>query len=529
MKVTGIAISNGNISLCETDASKEGLSVTKYDNVSFDTLTQEVCTRVRSLFIKRKYPKKAVVSIPTSDIFIRDIYLPYLDKAKIDMVYRGEVAATIYEHEEKDLITDYVIHNTTSDGTNLIAMAIPAGTLEKYIDLCDKLRIRPDAIEVEIISLFNLLAANGLREDDSGGLLMHFTGTALSMLLVSKGRIVSFRSLPFNYAAFSQCVSQHPASAGSQPPQSGWTGQNKLTDLITVESSRLCAAYPEVETKWLIVVAPDNRNEIQDLLSRHLGLTQGAPVSLDKINNQTSSEVWSLAVPLGAAVRCSGDSGVNVNLFSGKFASEEISHGTKKAASFTFQILIVVMFTYLLKLYFMDLRSYEDAIYNEKTGIYAMQKTLLSNFARDFGITDKGVKDTPEGEAYAAFEKLYMQQKNKYGAGYPIEIDVFPLLTQVYAALRDLSLSMPEGESPDPVEILRLLSLTFTVEGINNDTVKTTIVYETRSKQHGDIFDKALKRRFELEFSRTNDEMPRDGWYKHTREILITHAKKGKK
>ncbi|MBI4242922.1 MAG: hypothetical protein HY606_02425, partial [Planctomycetes bacterium] len=329
--------------------------------------------------------------------------------------------------------------------------------------------------------------------------------------------LISFRTIPFDLNSLLSELKNSLVESDSK---------RVYSEILISEIIRFTSIYQDIEVGSFLVLCPDGEDLVGSLIEKALNLKK-TELNLSNIQNKTQAPFSELISSFGLALRGLTKTQISMNFIKDQFAHKEKTLVIKNALTFTLQLLIVLVCFYSLKLYFYDYKVLSDAVENENSGIYERQKKLVRDFAKEFNIRDVKIDKISREEYQQYFDELVTQQNNKYGVGYPIEIDIFPVLTKLYTAMNEFYSVNQATSVASPMDILRIERLYLDIEGADKDKIKVVLVYYVTDESYGTRFDGLIKKHLQSEFTKSEDGNKKDGWVKLHREINVIKKKEG--
>ncbi|KKR81238.1 MAG: type IV pilus assembly protein PilM [Candidatus Daviesbacteria bacterium GW2011_GWA1_41_61] len=227
-----------------------------------DVDLETVASAIKNLLSSVKTPSSSVVvALPESKIFTRVVSdFPYLSD--------GEVASAIrYSTEEfvplpADQVSLYwqvIGRSKDRNNTTVFVVASPKNTVSKYLRVLELAKLRPQALETELIAATRVLI--GSNEFAPTTLIINFGANSTDFAVVSKGLILLTRSIATGGMALTRAIAQYlnfePLQAEeykkvyglSQEQLGGKIHQalKPLVDIIVTESQRVIQSF---QTKY---------------------------------------------------------------------------------------------------------------------------------------------------------------------------------------------------------------------------------------------------------------------------------------
>lgn len=153
--------------------------------------------------------KRAVLSLPESQVFSRVIEIPPLSEAELKSAIKWEAEQYIPIPLEETYL-DYQIIKSPSKGVaeemEVFLVAAPKNLIEKYLKIVRMIGLQPLAIETELISVCRALVGKAKEEDHN---LVVNIGSLTSDLAITRGdQIVYTRSIPTGGNALARAVAR---------------------------------------------------------------------------------------------------------------------------------------------------------------------------------------------------------------------------------------------------------------------------------------------------------------------------------
>lgn len=225
---------------------------------SFDL--ESVSKAVQTLLASIKAPQGGVIiALPESKIFTRIISdLPFLsdDELASSIKYSAEEFVPL-PADQVNLYWQVIGRSKPQNNTSVFVVASPKNTVNKYLKILDYIKIKPYALETELIAVTRDLVGNNPFAPTT--LIIQFGSRSTDFCVVSKGLILLTRSIGTGGMAFTRAISQYlnfePAQAeeykkvyGLSEDQLGgkiYQVLKPLTDIIISETQRVIQSFQD--------------------------------------------------------------------------------------------------------------------------------------------------------------------------------------------------------------------------------------------------------------------------------------------
>lgn len=151
---------------------------------------------IRKAIEKENLPTESVgLVVETGLAAFRSVRLPFSDPAKIEDVIKFEVESQLPQWNIEDVIVDFLVTSGNEVESNLIVTAIPKADLAQQIAICEGAGLEPMEAEFECSALVNAASYAGLLDAESACVLVSFSDSSTSLILVDGGEVKSIRSI----------------------------------------------------------------------------------------------------------------------------------------------------------------------------------------------------------------------------------------------------------------------------------------------------------------------------------------------
>lgn len=171
---------------------------------------EAVATNIRNLLQALKIPEpKVVTALPESKIFTRVITdFPFLTDDEL-------MQATKYSSEEfvplpSDQVNLYwqvLYRSKQMNNTSVFVVASPKTTVKKYLRVLEMSKIKPIALETELIAASRALVGNNQFAPTT--MIIQMGAASTDFAIVSKGLILLTRSIATGGASFTRAIAQY--------------------------------------------------------------------------------------------------------------------------------------------------------------------------------------------------------------------------------------------------------------------------------------------------------------------------------
>ncbi|MBA7605894.1 Cell division protein FtsA [subsurface metagenome] len=136
--------------------------------------------------------QKIISSLPTSSSVIKRLSLPFKGSRRIRQVIRYEMESFLPFPLEEAIIDFYIIDDRLPDRTLVLAFAINKKVIEKHLRILDKAGLRPEVVDLDSTSLFNIYAPQEAKETTA---VIDFGASQTTVNVMSEGRLFFTRSI----------------------------------------------------------------------------------------------------------------------------------------------------------------------------------------------------------------------------------------------------------------------------------------------------------------------------------------------
>lgn len=213
-RVIGISIEEEQISAAQIDATSSGTSIEKIIDEPImpgapDTKTERIAKALTSVLSKCSNYDQLRISVPSSMVTFKELTVPFLDVEKIKMIVEYEVEPQL-PFSVNDAIIDFIItEQNKADQTSIILVAaVRKQDLQEIVDMYTQLGIDPDAITIDLISLYSLYLQIPEYSSLPGASVLVDIGSRLtSVAFLVEGRMRLVRNISKGLQTISENIS----------------------------------------------------------------------------------------------------------------------------------------------------------------------------------------------------------------------------------------------------------------------------------------------------------------------------------
>ena len=165
---------------------------------------------IRNLLASIKAPHSSVViALPESKIFTRVISdLPYLSDEELSSAIRYSAEEFVpLPSDQIELYWQVIGRSKQQNNTQVFVVASPKNTVKKYLKVLELAKLRPVALETELVAAARTLVGNNPFAPTT--LIVQMGADATDFAVVSKGIILLTRSIGTGGRAMTRAVSQY--------------------------------------------------------------------------------------------------------------------------------------------------------------------------------------------------------------------------------------------------------------------------------------------------------------------------------
>ncbi len=155
----------------------------------------EVIARTIAELLSQIHPaplQKIISSLPASSSVIKRLSLPFKGPRRIRQVIRYEMEPYLPFSLEEAIIDFYIIDDRLPDRTLVLAFAINKRVVERRLKILDKAGLRPEVVDLDSTSLFNIYA---LKEEKETVALINLGASQTIIDIISEGKLFFSRSI----------------------------------------------------------------------------------------------------------------------------------------------------------------------------------------------------------------------------------------------------------------------------------------------------------------------------------------------
>lgn len=144
--------------------------------------------------------KKCTLCINNTSVIYRELTIPKVDDKRIPFVVRSEMIATL--DLTHDFIIDFVILEETTDAhkvhIRVLAVAIAEKALASYVELCNKLNLKVEAIDTATTSVIRLVSKSDIFDDGNPLILANVESDIMKLYLFENKKYILTRNNKLN-------------------------------------------------------------------------------------------------------------------------------------------------------------------------------------------------------------------------------------------------------------------------------------------------------------------------------------------
>lgn len=179
-------------------------------NSEADIDLEGTAKQVRALLTQVKAPDVGVtVALPESKIFTRVITdLPFLSDEELVSAIRYSAEEFVpLPADQINLYWQIINRSKQQNSTQVFVVASPKNTINKYLKVLEYAKLRPIALETELIASTRALIGNNTFVPTT--MLIQFGATSTDFAIVSKGIILFTRSIAIGGMIFTRSIAQY--------------------------------------------------------------------------------------------------------------------------------------------------------------------------------------------------------------------------------------------------------------------------------------------------------------------------------
>lgn len=227
-----------------------------------DVDLEALASAIKNLLSSVKAPGPAVVTaLPESKIFTRVVSdFPYLSDDEVASAIRYSTEEFVpLPADQVNLYWQVIGRSKEHNNTSVFVVASPKNTVAKYLRVLELAKLRPQALETELIAATRVLI--GANEFAPTTLIVNLGANSTDFAIVSKGLILLTRSIATGGMALTRAIAQYlnfePLQAEEYKKVYGLTQDQlggkiyqalkPLVDIIVTESQRVIQSF---QTKY---------------------------------------------------------------------------------------------------------------------------------------------------------------------------------------------------------------------------------------------------------------------------------------
>lgn len=213
--VVGIEINKTNIIATKTRITGNTSTIEMIieekipEEVSEENL-EKTSPALQSIFSKiGKYDEIHSV-LPSSIAVFKELKLPFTSREKIGMVIGFEIEPLL-PFSLRDAVIDFIITREIPEekSSEIIVTAVQKQHIVEHLQIFEAAGLKPDAITIDIISLYGLYHnIDAYKQLQGGTILINITSNVTSITLIINGQLKTTRSLPKGIITLTKQIAQ---------------------------------------------------------------------------------------------------------------------------------------------------------------------------------------------------------------------------------------------------------------------------------------------------------------------------------
>lgn len=196
---------------------------------------------------------RVVASLPEAKSFVRVIQIPLMTDAEAENAVPFE-AENFIPMPIDQVYLDWQKIGVVGEKTNVLIVASPKETVDKYLDILDKANLKPVAFEVESQSCCRAVIS---KENKETALIADIQGSRSGLIMVEDGFLQFTSSIPIAGSAFTESVARALGVSSAKAEE--------IKKKVGISNT---AQYPNIRNALLPVLASFSA-EIKNILKFH--------------------------------------------------------------------------------------------------------------------------------------------------------------------------------------------------------------------------------------------------------------------
>ncbi|MHC4606496.1 MAG: pilus assembly protein PilM [Planctomycetota bacterium] len=415
---------------------------------------------------------RAALAINSGDAILRELTVPFKEVDQLRAIVPAELESVVHNYSIEDLVIDFIKTRESEKGSRVFACAVPKAVLKERLSLLEKAGLDPVAVDLDVMALFNALAAAGAVETEEPFLILHGSANFSKLILVEDRKPKSIRTIRFSLPKAKPRPSDSISDSGEVKMTDSTIGapivlltdsqftrfseldeatRDSLLDILAKEIARfLLANAAESAPSHLLVSGDFEGGDVASLLeastqipTKSFSLQEAVDFSPENEGTAMGSRI---AVPMGMALKAGGSDALGIDFRKGEFAFKKKFETVKTTALVTIELVIVFLAALALHHYF-QARDLQD-------------RELATLYKRQAEIYKKVVGEDPSSPR-ASFDELLekkrlLSQQFGKGSDYPLKqtgLEVASDLFRMLQTFRQRFAGAEEGGKTMMVEL----------------------------------------------------------------------------
>lgn len=367
MRSVGLEIGDGYLRAVEADGGPGGASIRKFVQAPVSpregqSAEDALVEAIDGLFRQHSLPRGNVcISIDSTEAVIREISMPVTADDQLRKTVKFQFEHHVHNKSVDDLIVDFYKIDKRDKTTLILAAGVPKAVIEHRLELCQRARIDPTVIDLDLFALFNGANGAGAFEGRPAALLVQLHARFAKLLAVDDGRLRFVRNIRLSMGGTRPIGAPADAVAQSVSGTYQVATPSGLAEVLNREIARSLLSYPLKQSIAGIVVT-GVAEQVQPVLAPLQ--EQSSIPTVGFTADQDQPETSAATVALGLAFRGLGIDHVGTDFRREEFKFERRFETVKRSAALCLCMMAVLLG--LIALYyrnrFRDYAGFRDQI-----------------------------------------------------------------------------------------------------------------------------------------------------------------------
>lgn len=239
------------------------------------------------------------ISISSGKILVREVILPFKERAKIDKIIKFNIEQSI-PFQPEDVIADFEVKNVSSAGNTVVAYIVKKEDVKKYLELFETVGIEPKVITFSPYCLATAAKSSGITESETFA-IVDIGSNSASVYINNKGIPCFSRKFESKLISFIETASDKMNISVNDTENSIFTSEAVSSDNSNPDDNKeisgLVGDYAEsLSTDILVSLASYESKHPDERIDKIFITGRGASISAlpEKLRETTALPVETL-------------------------------------------------------------------------------------------------------------------------------------------------------------------------------------------------------------------------------------------